>query len=659
MYSLILAITVRNIIKWRIAGTVLYYIIVYDFIVLLGLSDFDILVLHIVHSSTNTENKTQPIIITRMITLNKIKPKKKGLMWKLPVVLGLISLVHISLSRKSIPKEIKQTEVTSLTADDIQLVTLTTYNNNNNRSDSEMRGRIANDQTETNDNKSADINTSDAGMSGGIANDQTETNDNKSADNTDQVFIPMYSTSTNGDGKIALLLDVHGVDNEYHMQTEIESIIHVPNEAKIMVKLNPSRDRICKKPRIFGRLSGKYLTMIYWDTDAHEKMDHEYNVGSETKISRKATFNNTIRTDVITGYYSLPSEGRYFIDIIGLMCNDFPFEYDFNSICLENVDHMHLTANGAFVDVTTTSKNLADEFVFQSTYATSAAAAVHGYWKWSNKTVAPIPLKTRYQRQNCRSGEMSVKRVCTETSDLDRFEPYTFEWSGNHEDTDEPHIDLKNYKYTGKNRGNETFKICTGGQSHSRELLTHITYLLDVYNVSNVEVGQVPMNRPHEMKGRRWEFNRALNCNIIILGLGQWSAGKSPQKVTPGTTFPTYQKDLEEGILSWKSSNINFVIRKSHYNALGDIRNTCPPTDWRSPPVIDGYNEISRSLAQKHNITYLDTGSLMDPMWDSPGDFCHYRGLEGRTEALFLLKNVLQMNVKHNWIKPAQKDKAS
>lgn len=75
--------------------------------------------------------------------------------------------------------------------------------------------------------------------------------------------------------------------------------------------------------------------------------------------------------------------------------------------------------------------------------------------------------------------------------------------------------------------------------------------------------------------------------------------------------------------------------------------------------MIDGYNEISRSLAQKHNITYLDTGSLMDPMWDSPGDFCHYRGLEGRTEALFLLENVLPMNVKHNWIKPAQKDEAS
>ena len=97
-----------------------------------------------------------------MITLNKIKPKKKGLMWKLPVVLGLISLVHISLSRESIPKEIKQTEVTSLTADDTRLVTLTTYNNNNNNniSDAEMRGRIANDQTETNDNKSADNNTS-------------------------------------------------------------------------------------------------------------------------------------------------------------------------------------------------------------------------------------------------------------------------------------------------------------------------------------------------------------------------------------------------------------------------------------------------------------------------------------------------------------------
>jgi len=476
-----------------------------------------------------------------------------------------------------------------------------------------------------------------------IANDQTETNDNKSADNTDQVFIPMYSTSTNDDSKVALLLDGHGVDNAYHMQTEIESIIHVPSEAKITVKLNTSRDRICKRPRIFGRLSGKYLTMIYWDTDAHEKMDHEYNVGSETKISRKATFNNTIRTDVITGYYSLPSEGRYFIDIIGLMCNDFSFESNFQSNCLENVDHMHLTAPGAFVDVTTTSKNLANEFVFQSTYATNAAATVHGYWKWSNTTAEPVPLMTRYQRQNCKN---IVKKVCTETSDLDRFKPYTFEWSDNHEDTDEPRIDLKNYK----NQGNETFKICSAGWSHSLQLTRHFKALLKMYNVSNVVVSQVKMKRPNEMKGDSWESNGALDCNIIILGVGQWSAGARPLK-----TFPSYRKDLEEGILSWKSNNINFVIRKMHYNPLGDVKNTCPPRDWRSPPVIDGYNEISRGLAQKHNITYLDTGSLMDPMWDSAVDYCHYRGLEGSTEALFLLKKVLQMNVKYNWIKPAQK----
>ena len=135
---------------------------------------------------------------------------------------------------------------------------------------------------------------------------------------------------------------------------------------------------------------------------------------------------------------------------------------------------------------------------------------------------------------------------------------------------------------------------------------------------------------------------KALGCNITIVGLGQWSAGKKPRKVVPATTFPEYMKSLKTGITHWKALGIKMVLRKMHYNPLGDIKTQCPPQDHRSPPVIDGYNEIVQSLARKHNITYIDTGDVMDPMWDSAGDYCHYRGLEGRTEALYILQEIFR-----------------
>jgi len=48
-----------------------------------------------------------------------------------------------------------------------------------------------------------------------------------------------------------------------YLQSEVENITHIPHEGKIMVNFKDSIDRKCLKPRIFGRLSGQYLSMIH------------------------------------------------------------------------------------------------------------------------------------------------------------------------------------------------------------------------------------------------------------------------------------------------------------------------------------------------------------------------------------------------------------
>mmetsp|Transcript_1784 Transcript_1784/g.3898 ORF Transcript_1784/g.3898 Transcript_1784/m.3898 type:complete len:178 (+) Transcript_1784:661-1194(+) len=173
--------------------------------------------------------------------------------------------------------------------------------------------------------------------------------------------------------------------------------------------------------------------------------------------------------------------------------------------------------------------------------------------------------------------------------------------------------------------------------------------------MTNIEVGQVPMSYPRDMMGRGWEFRRAIDCNVIIVGFGQWSAGKKPNKHIPATPFPDYYNEYKRGIDSWLASNINLVIRKTHYNALGDIKTTCPPLGWRNPTVLDTYNEIARRIANESNVPFLDGGYLMDPMWDSPGDFSHYSNLAGKMEVIYFLRKIIDMNTRFKWERPIHK----
>ena len=53
----------------------------------------------------------------------------------------------------------------------------------------------------------------------------------------------------------------------------------------------------------------------------------------------------------------------------------------------------------------------------------------------------------------------------------------------------------------------------------------------------------------------------------------------------------------------------------------------CPPTDWRSRPLVDAYNKAVAAAMESHpHVGYIDNGPIVYPMWDSAGDWCHYHG---------------------------------
>ena len=113
------------------------------------------------------------------------------------------------------------------------------------------------------------------------------------------------------------------------LRSDIYNITDFPLKAKILVKFkDDSSDINCTKHLLFGRLWWKCLTVIHWYHADYEK-DKVHHCPSHLKA-----FNKTNRTDLITGYYQVPSPGRYFVEIIGIFLCDFSFDFDFNPIRL-------------------------------------------------------------------------------------------------------------------------------------------------------------------------------------------------------------------------------------------------------------------------------------------------------------------------------------
>ena len=50
------------------------------------------------------------------------------------------------------------------------------------------------------------------------------------------------------------------------------------------------------------------------------------------------------------------------------------------------------------------------------------------------------------------------------------------------------------------------------------------------------------------------------------------------------------------------------------------MEGACPPTDWRSPPVIDMYNQITKRLCEKFKIPLIETNDIIGIMWDGARD---------------------------------------
>jgi hypothetical protein len=403
--------------------------------------------------------------------------------------------------------------------------------------------------------------------------------------NNDIQQLPPPSPSRQQQEQIVLMAERSDglASNETYIRDSIERIFHSPQHASIQIQLSANSSS-CQNPYLIGRLSGPHLAMIKWQPPRPD--------------------------GIITGTYHVPKAGRYFVEILGLLCQTLKFEDDFKDTCLERPETGRLTAESAYIDVVKTTE-------------------LAGYWQWSNGSLPITPLQTRFQPQNCRWEPDKSSERCTVPRNLDRFQPYRFIWKNT-----DAEMTLRNH-----NSAKHHHHICLIGSSHSRKMRTEFKSWLDHFNITNVKLTHFDNRLPSTMNEKRMkDWVVGGNCTRSLVAVGQWSAAY-PKR--PPTNFKVFQNHMIGLVNKFQKRGLELYLRNIHYNPLGDVKLQCPPRDWRSPPVIDMYNDILQNISASMNVSYIDGTSILSTVWDSAADWCHYINEGSAQEALHILSRLL------------------
>jgi hypothetical protein len=345
------------------------------------------------------------------------------------------------------------------------------------------------------------------------------------------------------------------------LSADVVKVSHFPDLAKIIIYLKtPASERHCEFPTFRARLSGHAIAIVEWDVPTIVDMDDA---------------GHSDQSNEIVGHYRVPSKGKYYIEIISLFCERISYNTNFKAMCFEDPNRHRITADTASIQV---SKDV-------------PIAGMHiGFWKWKDPTKEIVPLFTRFQGQGC-LGQVN-NQTCNDAANLTRFDDYTFTWSGPKSDEE------LNNKYTGL----QPLKLCLIGFSHTRAMLAQMNSLRIPRN--KIIYHWAKSRYPNNIDADFVQELINLNCSKALVGVGQWPASYSERRPY---LFAEWELRMREAIGRLKNASIDTLLRSIHYNPINERTGSCPPGDWRSLPVIGGYNAILEKLSKELDVPYIET----------------------------------------------------
>lgn len=401
-----------------------------------------------------------------------------------------------------------------------------------------------------------------------------------------------------------------------------------------------------------GRLSGPALLAVDWTHGTPSRMPHAaQRVVSETYSGESGTVIGTL-----TNGESLSPDGVYYVEILSIFCFDFSqnMTYDFTNDCVHAMGQARTgparLATG-FVNVSSIVQETLGGFgskgIASGGDADTAYTKRIGGGSWhlgmANSSSSGVPgmVHTRHQPPPCFGETATSLPSCAEFADLTRFEQFVWQWHSSHntggiDNTSSVELQQWIMEY-GLDR--PAISLCLVGLSHSRELL---------YSFRRLHLRQINQTRwvnaryPTDIT-RDFIMNKDMgSCQHVVVGVGQW-----PASFKGG--WPTQFLDYSTQIISMLQTLTELMpgtkiwARSIHYNPINQRIGRCPPSDWRSPAVIDGYNSIIANACRSFGelVKFIDTNHIIKPMWDSAPDWCHFNDSVSDIEALYIAAVVL------------------
>jgi len=447
--------------------------------------------------------------------------------------------------------------------------------------------------------------------------------------------------------------------NSMYALSDIAKILHIPSKSRIEVHLQPNRT--CYHPVFIGRISGLSLSMIKFDN-------------FDLTSSNTSTY--------VIGTYNLahmPVSGKYFVEIIHLLCSEHYnkgyFRSNVRNVCLQarvsntSIDDHRITHDRGSIDID-----------LNRTYKPAQKEKIAGTWlhksflvnktDWktfcntTNKIVIPPPehpLFTRYQPERNKCIHCSLPGA---RNDVDLpINQYNFHW-----DKFQRNV-LKEY-FLG-NQKSET-NVCFLGASHSIQL-DESCNMVKEHTVLEAKKQSLLLNESHALSCTGIYANYPKNvtqnskdlvgeiikrkCTHLVIGLFQWffsfqnslqlNINISNWKMEMTKAVHIISKAAHDGRIP---SLQRVVLRSAHTNGMGYMRTMCPPKDFRTPinalMATMVLEEIVEEFEHGENkpsfVSLVDTGSVINPVWDSAKDWSHYTGEHEWVETIFLLSEILK-----------------
>jgi len=385
--------------------------------------------------------------------------------------------------------------------------------------------------------------------------------------------------------------------------------------------------------------------------------------------------------------------GMYFLEVLIIHCNDFGVNalsmghnsttsqsYDYRHECMEDPGRGRITADGATVAIGNEVHGVGD--------------SSKGHWRYHTEAISSTtmqPLVTRYQPQGCRDSNQTLER-CERVMKKTHHDSFSFVfrkyYDGSLEGkllpffaniilepeimseiektfTDDIHpgdgqtvivkaVNQLQEKLTAYDPSFKTRdKVCIVGASHSY----HLAHALWRSNLGHNFFFTGFLKSPEALTADYFsKYRREQNCTTFVVAVGQWIASWAWLLTAPGGPWTMEKWKIEMtriaqiftttsgGSEDKEHENTQLYFRSIHRNPIGDWISSCPPQDWRSTTVIDGYNFVLEKIVSGSNhprVHLIDTRFITEPLWDATYDWCHLAPRVSQVEAIYIASKVL------------------